>query len=335
MGHLRSTFQECQFWISTHSLPLIAHLTESEKSTTVLHLNHGNVKRFRSDSEGLIEGLMGAASNRKAIQSILATPDEYACNRFSIECFDKAVTEYAKREDPQNQMVATILSEGDLVVDYGAGKGRFFEGLGLDYQHEKLSEKIVYYAYDHEKKDAEKCKLVMDKFGSVSSNYYNDIEVLKKRVSGEADYVLLVNVLHEIDPVYWTEIFQNIEALLKETGQLIIVERSELTVGEAPYNNSFLMITKESANVLFGKENVEYLEHSEKPYIVKYRVSRQGLQVTKDKVQACIKQIKQDSYEMIKQLKGTDITEERYKRGLKIAFWLHQYANASLIVEEM
>ena len=56
----------------------------------------------------------------------------------------------------------------------------------------------------------------MNTYGSSSNNYFNDITALKEKINSEANYVLLVNVLHEISPTYWFEVFQNIQHLLKD-----------------------------------------------------------------------------------------------------------------------
>lgn len=330
---LRKSFKQSQFWISTHSLPLIAFLTATVKSTTAYNVIEGNPQLFRSDPFPLVDGLIGSTDNLIAIRDILSEPDEYASNRFSVECYNPPETLGAQPNDAQNKMVAQILKPGDVVVDYGVGKGRFFEGIGIDYYTEKLSERIEYYAFDPDTKDAEKCKAVMKEYGSSPHNYYNDVVALKGTISSRANYVLLINVLHEIDPKYWEEVFSNIRELLNDNGRLIIVERSELTIGEAPFDNGFLVLGENSAKQLFGVENIEYTTHPEKDYIEKYSISKQGLNVTTKKIKLAIKTIKEDSYNKIKSLKTVPGCEAKYKNGLKTTFWLHQYANATMILE--
>lgn len=237
-----SKFEHNQFWISTHSLTLIAYLVARRESTTVFNLVDGKPQLLRSDSEKLIKGLIGSDDNRQITQRFLATPDEYACNKFSIESYLSPATLEAKPNDPQNEMVINVLKEGDIVVDYGVGKGRFIEGLGIDAPN--LVKEIQYYAYDVGDIDSLKCKSVMEALGIPTDQYTNDIKGLKNKVNGMANYVLLVNVLHEIAPKYWIEVFENIYNLLDENGQLIIVEQEELIVGEWPYENGFLVMTE-------------------------------------------------------------------------------------------
>ena len=335
IDYLIDSFQGNQFWISTHSLALISHLTSKRSNVTVLNMIDGKPTILRSDSSRLIEGLIGGIDNTLPMQLFLSTPEDYAANKFSIECSSPPDTLSATKKDPQTEITNMILKPDDVVVDYGAGKGRFFEGLGIDFADSGISKKIKYYAFDPSSKDSDKCKWVMNQYGSSDKNYYNEIDRLIKVVDSSADYVLLINVLHEIDPLEWKNLFVNIDKLLKDTGKLIIVERSELTVGEAPYRNRFLVITHNSANSLFGEENVEWFPHPKKEHIQRYIVSKEGLNINDEKIKSFFEQVKIDAYSKIKEIKEIkEIKVQDYKNGLKMAFWLHQFANAILNNED-
>ncbi len=335
---LRNKFKTAQFWISTHSLALISYLTVMEKSTTILHFKEEKISILRSDSSALLDGLIGSEENRFAIQQLMVTPDEYACNKFAAECYDLPGTLSAKGKDPETELIKPIFKKNDVVVDYGAGKGRFFEELALASDpKDRIAENIQYYAYDVSDKDAEKCKTIMSHYGSTAEHYYNNMDSLLELLKNQADYVLLVNVLHEISPKFWPNVFSTIQVLLKDSGKLIIVEREELTVGEVPYDNGFLMITKEGAEALFGVKNCQYIQHPQKSYIVKHIVYKSGLDEIQERTQGCIGKIKSGALSKIKQLKSqqADKEIEKYRVGIKLAFFLHQYANASLILAEL
>lgn len=328
---LRGKFRNAQFWISTHSMTLISYLSVTEKDTTTLYMKDGRVQVFRSNSSSLLEGLIGSEENRFAIQQLLATPDEYACNKFAAQCTDPPETLPAVGGDPQTELFRTVFREGDTVVDFGAGKGRFLEELFWAAGRDTVR-KIRYFAYDHDDKDAAACKAVMKRCGVPVENYFNSPELLLGAAGESADYVLLVNVLHEIDPIHWEESFATVRGLLKDTGHLIIVEREELTIGEAPYDNGFLMITKNSARELFGADNCGFETHPKKAYIVKHMIKRNGLGVTKERIERCLLSIKQSAYHKIGEIKHghAENDMERYRMGIQLAFYLHQYANASL-----
>ena len=340
-----SKFKNTQFWISTHSLTLIAYLVAKKENTTVFNLIDGKPLLLRSDSHGLIKGLIGSDDNRQITQQFLSTPDEYACNKFSIESYIAPATLEARANDPQNEMVRNILHKGDIVVDYGVGKGRFIEGLGMD--NPNLVNEIQYYAYDIDAKDSVKCKSVMEALGISTEQYTNDINELQNKVSGRVQYVILVNVLHEIDPKYWINVFAHVYNLLNENGKLIIVEQEEITVGEWPYDNGFLVITESGAQKLFGKSNFK-CEHYEKidaengttikKPIVKYSISKEGVSehfINRDAIKLCIEEICSEALNHIKELrKEKNIKNGSYKLGLKTSFWLHQYANSSLILKD-
>lgn len=331
---LKEHFSSSQFWIATHSLPLTAYLTD-KFSTSVYVMSQNVPKLLRSDPTHLLTDLMGTEDNIIPIRELLSAPDEYAANRFSIECFKPPTVVSSTVNDPQNEMVESFIKAGDIVVDYGAGKGRLFEGIGIDCADDGLSEKITYYAYDKFPDNAEKCKHIMQLYGGEPQNYYNDIDKLRKVVNGKADYVMLVNVLHEIDINCWCEVFQDIEALLKPEGELIIVERSELTIGEAPYRNRFLVVTDNSIKALCGAKFVEVSIHPKRKYVVKYRINKGGLnKIDNTKLCACFEEIKRDSFHKIKDLKTMDARDD-FRQGLKMSFWLNQYANAVLSIEEM
>ncbi len=334
---LRNTFPNTQFWISTHSLALISNLIVTEKNTTVLYMENGETALLRSNSTKLLEGLIGNEDNILSCQQLLVTPDYYACNKFSIECFNPPKTLNASGNDPQTDLIDTILKPGNIVVDYGAGKGRFLEELSISGKN-NISKLIKYYAYDKFDTDASICKNVMQQCGSQPNNYFNDINELTNKVKDTVDYVLLINVLHEIPPSEWIGLFKIIYDLLKDSGKLIIVEREEITIGESPYDEGFLMMTEGGSKKLFGDNSVNLSRHPKKSYIVKYTVSKDGLLINKGKIINCINQIKKDSLSKIKSIKkeknNNDENIQKYKIGIRLAFYLQQYATASILFEE-
>ena len=50
----------------------------------------------------------------------------------------------------------------------------------------------------------------MKQNGFPEDNYFNNINDLINKINNEADYVLLINVLHEIPPIEWKKLFESI-----------------------------------------------------------------------------------------------------------------------------
>lgn len=107
-------------------------------------------------------------------------------------------------------------------------------------------------------------------------------------------------------------------------------------VGEAPYKQGFLMITSNGCKALFKEDNFEEIRHPLKKYIVKYIIKKEGLEVNPDEVKMCIEAIQKDALENIQKAKEKQEEErmKKFKAGMKLVFWLHQYANASLLLKD-
>lgn len=344
LENIRKKFPTSQLWISTHSLALVSYFSVIEENATILYLRDGQTERFRSNSGSLLDGLIGSEENRFAMQQLMETPDAYASNRFTFECFDSPAALPGKDgTDEQVAMIGPLLCPGDVIVDYGAGKGRFWEELALGDARTadgtRAVEAVTYYAYNkkevEKEKDARDCKAVMREYGSTEKNYFNDFELLREKTAGRANYVLFVNVLHEIPPSGWPEVFKNAISLLNEGGKIIIVEREELMIGEAPYEQGFLMITSNAVKALFGETKAEEMRHQPKDYLVRYQITPDAPNL--GNMVAIVRIIRQDAFEKIRQLKEKPVSADRYKRfknGISLAFWLHQYANAALLLEQ-
>lgn len=194
---LRKNFPNTQFWISTHSLALISNLMVSNKNTTVLFMENGNTTLFRSNSTQLLKGLVGEEENIFSCQQLLVLPDQYACNKFSVECSDPPKTLNASGDDPQTNLIETVLNPNNVVIDYGAGKGRFLEELSISGKN-NIAQSIIYYAYDKFKDDASKCKYIMKQNGFPEDNYFNNINDLINKINNEDnDFKTCFDIFHD------------------------------------------------------------------------------------------------------------------------------------------
>ena len=240
-------------------------------------------------------------------------------------------------QNPENYLLANAFQPGSVILDYGAGKCRLLQEMEQEIGTERIKE-ITYIAFDTSKKYAKCAKSVMRSFGFSESNYYNNINKLFEDHSGKVDAIFLVNVLHEISTKEWKTVFSNFKKLLKDDySSLIIVERAELTIGESPYKEGFLMITRNGANKLFGKNNYVFTSHPKKNYIVSYTIPKKYLSVKDNAILKCVNSIKDDAYKSIVSIKNSRPTTDKAKfdGGLKLAFQQSQFTNATLISDKM
>lgn len=355
---IRDKHPNAQIWVSTHSLSLISFITVWDYSSTVLVASNGQVKKLRSDSSGLIYGLLGTNENMFAVKQFLHTPEAYACNRFAIECMrSPEVFDPIEKGNPENDLIDIIFDKKSVIIDFGAGKCRLLEEMenvvGID-----RIQCSQYYAYEPYPKDETRAraKEILGAHGFAEDRYYSDMDKLHADLDGRADYIILVNVLHEIHPLGWEKVFSDIKRLLKKkNGTLIIVEQSELTVGESPSGDGFLMITEEGANKLFGQDKYKLIPHpNPKKRIVSYRICEDNIDVNASRVKECVDTINKVSFKEISEIKGDiqrkidegegisecpeekdESDEKNYKDGLHYSFLLNQYVNSTLISSKL
>lgn len=354
---IRDKHPNAQIWVSTHSLSLISFITVWDYSSTVLVLSNGQVKKLRSDSSGLIYSLLGTEDNMFAVKQFLHTPEVYACNRFAIECMrGPEVFEPIENGNPENELIKIIFDKRSVIIDYGAGKCRLLEEMDNIVGTDRIKSSL-YYAYEPSPDHVLRAKEILTSYGFAEDRYYSDMSRLHADLDGKADYIILVNVLHEIHPLDWENTFSDIKKLLKEKdGVLIIVELSELTVGESPSGDGFLMITEEGANSLFGEGKYQFIRHPnpKKKHIVSYRIREENIDVNANKVKECVDTINRVSFEKISDMKKDiqsridkrsgipEYTDEKgesdektFRDGLHYSFLLNQYVNSTLISRKL
>lgn len=344
MKRIEKKYGNGQIWIATHSVALLSTFNPSD----IWHLEYGVAKKMGSRSAPVINSLVGNEINRLQLQQLVVSPDAYACNEFAIECMIFPDSVPYSKGDPQISLTKERFAGrvNSVVVDYGAGKGRFIDGMGMEYP--EFLANIHYYAYDNSECDAELCRATMQEYNIDEANYFNYFDSLKGEISskGGADFVLMINVLHEIPPTSWAEIFGDVAELLNDEGILIIVENEELTYGEKPYDNGFLVIQEEAMNLLTGnaEQKIKCERHSNKNSIVRYCVPKYLLKgVTNEIIYSMVDKIRTDAIEKIKRIKSVKsikkeactVDEDIFQLGIKLAFWLHQFANATLNLQDI
>ena len=351
-----------QMWIATHSLALLA---VSEDIRDIWFLDgHNPPKLIESNSEPIINDLLGGVDNRDSLEALIGMPVTYATNIFAFETLlnqETAIESISNRDKQTERIVKEtcnlIKNKKITIVDYGAGKGRLLQclhNLAIDDNFDVMAtkatdilSKLVYYAYDlPEATESKKCCMhIMDSVLGLraSKKYISHYPNLAKRVANKADFVFLINVLHEISPLDWYDCLHNkIEPLIKENGYLIIAEVDELRNGELSSDCGFLVVTENSISKLFKRYACykDQLSHSRS--ISTYFIEKKCFKnLTANKIRRAVECIKKEALEKIAECRENAIAINktngvlRYYDGIRLSFWLAQYANAELALNKL
>jgi len=330
-----------QIWIATHSIELISHFWHSDVWYMIRDEHQKcSAKPMGSKSKEILQEILGDEIKRYHLHQFVTSPDIFVINAFAVECLcHSKVVQEAKENDPTASQARGQIQKDDIIVDYGAGKGRFLESYYSCYDRLEIN----YYAYDEPERSEEDgkniadcCIATMRKYGISADNYYKGTECFEALVSvipEKANKVLLINVLHEINPNQWEETFKKINRLLNNDGYLVIVEREELTVGEKPSDSGFFVLQKESLCVLFACKPIDFetISHpNESKKVVTHIIPKRLLEcINKKTVKGAIDKIKEIAEAKIRRLKE-QTAESSWERGVALAFWSHQFINAYL-----
>jgi len=329
-------FQNATLWVATHSIHLIP-IFDFEES---VYLRDGVIqKRGRGFYADVYESIVGT---REDLTTFLQDISSWETIRYFEQClFDEPETATANDEDPQIKGVFSELKEKlengvtVSVLDYGAGKGRFgeiFDKL-LD-EHSEYS--LDYYTFDLD--DEKYTKYIIGKIKCHKEHYTPSKNIHRPLF----DYVLLVNVLHEISPDKWIDIFKHIEQVLKNDGFLIFCEALTLNKGEfLGAKHGFLVLEEHSLRWLFGDDIIaNYFLYNGERKVILSSIPRNNIVVRKtlyspNYIASALKILAGESYESYKVLLQSVAENEsdkivRFKNARKLAFYAAQQINALL-----
>lgn len=251
-----------QLWIATHSVPLIAHLVQSDP-TALWYVEGGRVVHAGRTPEKVLENLMGGPAGATALHDFTMLPAQYAAAKFMSECLLEPGVIGVNVRDKQTNQIAQIIDQvrglktGTLrLLDFGAGKARLLATLAaLDAE---VRSSIDYFAFDPAR-DYESQRLAQ--IGAVygpneaSSRCINDLSDLRSRLdAGSVDVVVMCNVLHEIHPQQWLKLFGCdglLSKLLAPNDVLLVVEDYGIPIGERAHEFGFLLLDEHELAALF------------------------------------------------------------------------------------
>lgn len=232
-----------QLIFATHSINILSHLNYDE----IFMIKKGEISHPSQATLGnSISELMGLEERVNKLSNFLSSISTWTFVNFMAECFSNPeVIQSSKPDDPQLQAFKKAITQNlnktkNMLLDFGAGKGRLFEQIKSDYDFIK---KINYSALEPE---VEYHDLLINQGAKKVFKHYSELP------KNNFDFILLCNVLHEVPISEWLETLNNIVNSLSSEGYLIIIEAKVLTKGEKIGKEGFILLDIDEIKTLFN-----------------------------------------------------------------------------------
>lgn len=359
VDRLKELLADGQLWIATHSVPLVAHLVGQDPDC-LWYATQGVFRNAGRRPELVLESLLGGPTGVERLREFTRLPAQFALERFLAECLKPPAVAAPNVADPQTNQVASLLhamprqagSQCPIrVLDFGAGKGRLLATLrAIDAP--ALEEWLDYLAFDPSDEHQQACGLEIAEAypqpAKQQNRWFSDRHKLGARIDDSSvDAVVLCNVLHEIEPLQWTELFGSsgwLTRKLSPTGAILVVEDYEMPTGEQAHEHGFLLLDEEELAQLFCITEVDRragLFRSESAAQQKYGSRLKAHLIGKQLVErmspesrvAAIRELQGRMKARMKQLAGAPASSGQAGRHYALAAQL--FANATLALEAL
>lgn len=312
-----------QLIIATHSLSILSHLNYEE----IFMVKDGTVKHPSQSTPGeSLNELMELDIRIYKLSNFLSSISNWTFSNFMAQCFSKPeVIESARPNDPQVLSLKKAITEkstksSNMLLDFGAGKGRLIEQIKADYD---FMDKINYSALEPEETYHDN----LTKLG-VAQIYKSSNEI----PANNFDFVVLCNVLHEIDIDKWLSSINSIINSLKDTGYLIIIEAKVLAKGEKIGKIGYLVLDIEEMKELFNLKETPSsikIEGSENLITCAIFPKDKLSNVTNQNLLNCFSALENNTLLKIQKLREQDHTNDQLvSYGRLSAFLSQQYINS-------
>jgi ABC-type cobalamin/Fe3+-siderophores transport system ATPase subunit/SAM-dependent methyltransferase len=330
-----------QLWIATHSIPLLAQVDPS----SIWWMEDNTIRKAGDKPEKVLEGLLGGEERRGKLATFLDLPFALASNRFAAECLIPPPTVEHRDGDPQTRQILTVLeklrtAENVLrVLDFGAGRGRLASELAESWLPDQRAG-LDYIAFDPSEKDAEECRAAIGRLHeNPNERLFHDYTKLRERYDeGSFHVVVMCNVLHEILPADWSDLFGSsgkLTRLLRSDGYLLLVEVQQLPYGERAHEHGFLVLDTAQLRKLFNvgePDGASFTCDAQRDGWLKAHLISQALlrRYSSDFRKEALLDLCSTARDRIRGLRaqGTD-----YRQGRLHGFWVQQFANAQLALD--
>jgi ABC-type multidrug transport system ATPase subunit len=335
-----------QIWISTHSIPLLSHFDPS----TIWYIENNSVSYAGNSTESVLQSLIGDENQIGKLQDFIALPGIHALNRHAFESLFHPLPVMTGKNDPQTLQIKHELKkhlndEKEIrILDFGCGQGRLlaniFEATKSD--TEEFLSSLDYVAYDKFDFEKNNCLNII---GSIYKNpierYFNDFSKLFAKYDKKSfDIVVMCNVLHEIDPKNWVKLFSkkgSVIDCLSENGVLLIVEDQQMPVGEKAYQKGFIVLDTPELKELFEIKESDtdfgFSDAREDGRLKAHRIPSKYLKrISKESRLSALESLHKKASDKIIEIRNKEIN---YKNGKIHGFWVQQYANTGLALQEL
>lgn len=358
VDRLQELLTDGQLWISTHSVPLIAHLSAQDPNC-LWFAEEGRFEPARRSPEKVLDSLLGGPDGARRVNDLTLLPSRFASSMFLRQCLLKPGVSGYRQDDPQLKQIRQELhslrdSKQPLtIIDFGSGKGRLLDDIAQETDHRPLGDVVDYLAYEPYVPDAKECQYRCETLYSVQKTeqrVFSDLaDLARLRGKKFADVVIVCNVLHEVHPDKWLGQFGGnsaVSGLLKDDGFILFVEDYALPIGECAHEFGFLLLNQDQLIELFGITSVDIdsnlftrNDHQNPSYqgrLIAHLVSAQCLgRMTEKTQQRAIESLQEQSLKRLKELlESCDQTDAGSNRGRESALVTQLAANATLWIRD-
>ncbi|MEK8048596.1 AAA family ATPase [Ideonella margarita] len=358
VDRLQELLTDGQLWISTHSVPLIAHLSAQDPNC-LWFADSGRFIPAGRSPEKVLDSLLGGPDGARRVNDLTLLPSRLASTVFLRQCLlEPGVIGYSQG-DPQLEQIRQVMGRIRVtgqplcVIDFGSGKGRLLDAIAQESDGASLESVVDYFAYEPHEPDADACQALSSMlYGTRESKrraFSSLPEMAELHGSNFADVAIVCNVLHEVHPDDWMAEFGGNSALanlLKHDGYLLFVEDYALPIGERAHEFGFLLLDQAQLMELFcitpddvEKKRFTRNDHPNARYqgrLIAHLVSTQCLaRMTEQSRLRAIQSLQAQALDRLKDLLADDnAVRSRSDHGRESALVTQLVANSSLWLRE-
>ena len=330
-----------QIWIATHSINVLAHFYQKD----IWFMESGEISFMGRKPEKVLSSLLGQEDEIEKLHQFISMPSIFATNQHAFESLKYPLSVMTGKSDPQSLQIFDLInklkssSKTLKMLDMGAGKGRLLQSM-LELSEEpsaNIIEWLDYYAYDKSRDDEVECtSLIKNIYTDNRDRYFNDEAKMLSKLEHESfDVIILVNVLHEISPLYWNDLFAKssaITSLLGVKGKLIIVEDQVIPTGEKAYTEGFIVFDVPEFKALFKLKKYDFEETLGGRLKAHIFDKKDISEIDATSLKSALSSAFLHSKKEVENIRGKKTS---YKNGMVHGFWVQQLANTFLIMDKL